>query len=143
MREKNDIPQDVDVPTQSHGRRAELRQAFDQLIEQIAFHHSEDLERCWNILLDVTGRRQQYAKLESWMEKRSTKMPWLSPTRLAGEARYYCKMPMEMKPFLITLARRVKTRVRIRSFRVRLAADVSMAHVKKDNEQVKQDGDHG
>ena len=143
MRDTHDVPQDVAVPAPSHGRRAALRQAFDQVIEQIAYHHSEDLERCWNILLDMTGRRQQYAKLESWMEKRLLKMPWLSPTRLAGEARYYCKMPMEMKPFLIILARRVQTRIRMRRFRVRLAADVAMAQVKNDNEPVRRDGDHG
>ena len=124
------------VPVAAHGREA-LRQAFDHIIEQIAYHHSEDLERCWNIILDVTGRRQQYAKLDSWMEKRINKMPWLSPTRLAGEARYYCKMPSEMKPFLIALARRVKTRVRIRGFRERLAADVALGRAnahKKETE---------
>ena len=106
--------------------REALRQAFDALIDQIAYHHSEDLERCWTILLDVTGRRERYAKLDSWMEKRLLKAPWLSPTRLASEARYYCKMPGQMRPFLLVLARRVKTRVRVRVFRERLAADMAL-----------------
>ncbi|MEQ1847876.1 MAG: hypothetical protein ABL983_20115, partial [Nitrospira sp.] len=70
--------------------------------------------------------RERYAKLDSWMEKRLLKAPWLSPTRLASEARYYCKMPGEMRPFLLVLARRVKTRVRVRVFRERLAADIEL-----------------
>jgi|CXWL01.1.fsa_nt_gi hypothetical protein len=119
--------EDQGVDGVSGGRTREaLRQAFDALIDQIAFHYSEDLERCWTILLDVTGRRERYAKLDSWMEKRLLKAPWLSPTRLASEARYYCKMPGEMRPFLLVLARRVKTRVRVRVFRERLAADIEL-----------------
>ena len=117
--------QRVDGVSGGHTRES-LRQAFDALIDQIAFHYSEDLERCWTILLDVTGRRERYAKLDSWMEKRLLKAPWLSPTRLASEARYYCKMPGEMRPFLLVLARRVKTRVRVRVFRERLAADIEL-----------------
>lgn len=127
--------QGPDVADAAHSRES-LRQAFDQLIEQIAYHYSDDLERCWTILSDVTGRRETYAKLDSWMEKRITKTPWLSPTRLASEARYYCKMPTEMRPFLLVLARRVKTRVRIRVFRQRLAADVALGQSEASTEVV-------
>lgn len=125
--------QGVQVVRRSETRES-LRQAFDALIEQIAYHYSDDLERCWTILLDVTGRRETYAKLDSWMEKRMTKTPWLSPTRLASEARYYCKMPTEMRPFLLVLARRVKTRVRVRVFRERLAADIELGQSEQQEE---------
>jgi hypothetical protein len=40
-----------------------------------------------------------------------------------------------MKPFLIALARRVKTRVRIRGFRERLAADVALGRADAHKEE--------
>ena len=60
------------------------------------------------------------------MESRLSQVPSLTPKRLAHEARFYFKMPVAMIPYLIKLCQKVKTRMRIRRFRERLAADAVM-----------------
>jgi hypothetical protein len=51
------------------------------------------------------------------MERFLKNNPELTPTRLATQAQYYAKMDPRMRPLLITLAQRVKTKVRVRALR--------------------------
>jgi hypothetical protein len=107
--------------------RQGLRERFDQLIEQIQVTNPEELERCFTILLDVTGRAKKHEKCKSWMLARAEKAPYLTAVRLASEARYYFRMPTSLMPWLTYLARNVKARIRMRTMRVRLKADIAMA----------------
>ncbi len=53
-------------------------------------------------------------KLQTWMEGRLRKNMSFTPRRVAYECRYYKRIKKEMTPYLISLARRVKDRLRKR-----------------------------
>lgn len=107
-------------------RRRALRDEFDQLMEHIQHTFPDDLERCFTMLLDLTDRRAKHEKCKHWMLKRLDKTPHLTAVRVASEARFYFRMPFDMMPWLIQTARTVKARVRMRTFRSRLKADIEM-----------------
>lgn len=110
----------------SNERVKQLRNQFAETLQAIEQECPKELSLCLEMVLTQMGLWQRSLKMEKWVESRLSQMPSLTPRRLAHEARFYFKMPVSMIPFLIKTCQKVKTRMRIRRFRERLAADSAM-----------------
>ena len=61
--------------------------------------------------------QNKWLKVEKWMEARFAKNYSLTPRKVASVALHYMKMDSRMAPLMITVAQKVKNRVRIRNSR--------------------------
>lgn len=110
----------------SNERVKQLRSQFAESLYAIEQECPKELSGCLELVLTQMGLWQRSLKIEKWVEARLSQVPSLMPRRLAHEVRFYFKMPVSMIPYLIKVCQKVKTRMRIRRFRERLAADVAM-----------------
>ena len=124
-------------------RRQELRNNFDHVVAQLQHEYPDELERCFLLLLDLTGRRAKHEKCKTWMVKRVEKAPYLTSVRVAAEARYYFRMPMSMMPWLIQTARNAKACIRMRVLRTRLKDDRALAHREEAEAQADMEQERG
>ena len=109
--------------TVSNERVEELWLAFEIALSAIERECPFKLPACVELVLSQSGLGQKVSKVELRMRSRVEKQPWLTPKRLAEEARYSGKLPTSMMPYLITMAQRVKKRLGMKRFRERLAHD--------------------
>lgn len=117
----------------SNERVKQLQAQFQEALYAIEQEAPSELSKCLELVLTQMGLWQRSLKMEKWMESRLTQIPGITPRRLAHEARFYFKMPVSMIPYLIKAGRKVKTRMRVRQFRERLAADSAMTREEERN----------
>ena len=88
---------------------SERRQMFVKVFRELP---DREKKKLWEAVTFTMYDRARWLKIDGWMEKMFFKDYTLTPYRVAMMALRYFRLDRRMKPLMITLARRIKKRVR-------------------------------